>query len=358
MAQKSGLLQLLTDDGERHIYFERGEIVFATSRAEDDRLGNFLYRRGLIEKKQLLEAEKQYKPGTRFGKLFVEMGFLQPKELWEAVRNQIEEIVYSVFSMHKGQFIFFQGDSLVDEDLSGFSLSSQNLLMEGIRRSDELPMIEEAISSEDAVPRKKDKPPKTELSKTEQRVLDLIDGKKNVRQVMRGSKLGEFDAKRVLFDLVKSKFIEIKLPGAGAPKKDPKERMREAVEEYNKIYAQLYKDLKTYANKINVDEALAAFFADLGTSRFAGMFKDTKLSPQGTLDVAAILENISKLDQGGGGATLAIAGLGELLNYELLTDGLNEFLNFEIFTVRNSCDDAAANEIVKKIRQIQSGLMS
>jgi len=358
MTQKSGLLRFFTPQGDRSAYFLRGEIVFASSSAEQDRLGNFLYRRGLIEKKQLREIEKELKPGMRFGKAFVDKGYLDPKALWEAVRAQVEEVVYALFSLHDGDFVFIEGDSLLPEDLAGLSLSSQSLLMEGIRRSDESAMIAEVIPSDEAVPRRRENVPQTNLEESERKMLEFVDGTRDVRQIVRASKRGEFDVKRALYDLSKAKIIDIQLPGQPGGGKDAKTRMTDAIADYNKIFAQIYRDLKLHAKTIDVDKSLAAFFADLTGSRFAGVFREISVGADGTLDAPAVLANAEKLGQGGEGTALAIAGLGELLNYELLVDALSEFLNFEIFTVRKSCEDAQATAIIKKIRQIQSGQLS
>ena len=356
MAQKSGMLRLSFHTGEISVYFERGEIVFATSNIEEDRLGNFLYGRGVIDKTQLREAERNMRAGTRFGKILVELGYLTPKVLWENVHHQVEEIVYSVFGLKLGSFFFLEGDSLLPEDLTGVSLSSQNLLMEGIRRSDEMAMIEEVIPQDDAVPVKRKSTPGTDLSEFESKVLELVDGRRTVSQIIRGSKRGDFEAKRALFDLVRGNFIEVRIPGESG-KQDPKKRMREAIDEYNKIFGQLYVDMRNYAQGIDVDDTLASFFEDLSGSRFEGVFSGIKTNIEGHIDPDLLMANLDKL-QTSGGSTLAIAGLSELMNYELLVDGLNEFLNYLIFSVRNSCENAKAEEIIKKVRQIQSGLMS
>lgn len=356
MAQKSGMLRLSFHTGEISVYFERGEIVFATSNIEEDRLGTFLYGRGVIDKNQLREAERNMRPDTRFGKILVELGYITPKVLWENVHLQVEEIVYSVFGLRLGSFFFLEGDSLLPEDLSGITLSSQSLLMEGIRRSDEMAMIEEVIPQDDAVPVRRDSAPKTDLSEFEGKVLALCDGRRTVSQIIRGSKRGDFEAKRALYDLARAKFIEVRVPGESA-KQDPKQRMLDAISEYNQIFTQLYQDMKSYATGIDVDQTLTSFFDDLSGSRFEGVFAGVSTNASGQLEPDQLMTNLDKL-QTSGGSTLAIAGLAELMNYELLVDGLNEFLNFLIFTVRNSCENAKAEEIIKKIRQIQSGLMS
>ncbi len=355
MTQKSGMLKFLTPAGVKTVYFERGEILFANSTAEEDRLGNFLYRRGILDKRQLKEAEKNCPPGTRFGKVLVELGYLDPKKLWAAVREQVEELVYALFTLREGEFIFVEGTNLLDEDLAGFSLSSQNLLMEGIRRSDEMVVIREYIPSDDIVPTKKTPPAGKQPPEEAAWVLDLVDGAKSVRQIGRASRRSDFDVKRALYELAKAGWIEARASGP-APVQDAGARIEGTIRSYNKLFAQIHNALKSVSKTLDVDKTLASFFDDISKSRFAQLFEGVRLSPAGELDGGKLLANLDHITKSRSGTALAIAGLSELLTFELLTDGLNEFLNFEIFTVRNSCPDAQAAEIIKKIRQVQATL--
>ena len=68
-----------------------------------DRLGECLLRSGAISAEQLLEAERVYQPPAPFGRFLVELGFLSPRELWDGVKAQVEEIVRSLFAFGAGQ---------------------------------------------------------------------------------------------------------------------------------------------------------------------------------------------------------------------------------------------------------------
>lgn len=83
--------------------------AFASSLAPD-RLGASLLRSGLIDQPQLGLAESRYHPTTRFGEIVVEQGMLTPRELWNGVKDQVEEIVRSLFSYTAGWIHFWKGE--------------------------------------------------------------------------------------------------------------------------------------------------------------------------------------------------------------------------------------------------------
>ncbi len=355
MIARSGVLRIFMEGYEKAIYFRSGEIIFAVSTHPEYKIGVFLLNRGIIDKRQLREVEKDYTEEKRFGKLLVEKGFLTTQQLWDSVRAQIEEIVYSLFTLETGDFVFIEGDNFLSEDLSGFSLSSQNLLMEGIRRTDEWAVINEEMPDENAVPTLTEPQPSV-LPETEsaRRMLPLVDGRRTIKLLVKLSRLGEFEGKRSLYELRKSKHIRIAREET-APKaqRDYAAEARALVENQNRLLFQVYGDLSARKAGFDLAAALNNFIKELASTRFAEVLKNVSLNADGLLDAEAILGNQKAGGQGNQRA-LAIEGLSELLNFELLQDAMREFTNYAIFTVRNSCPDDVAEAIVKRIRDFQA----
>ncbi len=133
----SGLLVFSTRHHEKSVFLRGGEVVFAASNMVADRLGESLVRAKMITLDQFKDAASQYKPGVRFGKTLVELGFLSPRELWGGVRNQVEEIVRSLFSYTEGQVRFYKGDFSPD-NVVRLALPMQRLVNEGLDRREEL----------------------------------------------------------------------------------------------------------------------------------------------------------------------------------------------------------------------------
>jgi len=136
-AGKSGFLLFGSADHEKSVYLHRGEVVFATSNQQVDRLGECLFRGGVITLVQLREAAKRWTPHARLGKVLVERGTLSPRELWNGVKLQVEEIVRSLFAYTSGSVYFWEGEVQPD-NVVRLSLPTRRLIAEGLSRRDEL----------------------------------------------------------------------------------------------------------------------------------------------------------------------------------------------------------------------------
>ncbi len=137
VAGKSGFLLFQFGGDEKAVYLSRGEVVFAESNLESDRLGLCLLSAGAITGEQLETAEGRFHPMTRLGKILVELGFLTPRDLWDGVKTQVEDIVRSLFSYTAGWIHFWEGEIEPDNTVR-LSLPTHRLISEGLARRDEL----------------------------------------------------------------------------------------------------------------------------------------------------------------------------------------------------------------------------
>jgi hypothetical protein len=136
-ATKSGFLLFGFADHQKAVYLHRGEVVFASSNQGVDRLGECLFRSGILSLDQLRDAEKRWDPNSRLGKILVERGVLTPRELWDGVKLQVEDIVRSLFAYAEGSVYFWEGDVQPD-NVVRLSLPTRKLISQGLRRRDEL----------------------------------------------------------------------------------------------------------------------------------------------------------------------------------------------------------------------------
>ena len=136
-AAKSGFIFFEDGPHEKAVYIHRGEVVFASSNQVVDRLGECLLRMGVITLEQQRETKKAYRTGGHFGKILVEKGFLTPREVWNGVKSQVEEIVRSLFAYGSGHIMFWEGEVRPD-NVVRLSLPTRRLIAEGLRRRDEL----------------------------------------------------------------------------------------------------------------------------------------------------------------------------------------------------------------------------
>jgi len=134
---KSGFLYFEHADCAKTVYLHAGEVVFATSNQRVDRLGECLLRSNAISAEQLLEAERVYRPPAPFGRFLVELGFLSPRDLWDGVKAQVEEIVRSLFAFGAGSVLFWEGEVRPD-NVVRLALPTRRLVAEGLSQRDAL----------------------------------------------------------------------------------------------------------------------------------------------------------------------------------------------------------------------------
>jgi hypothetical protein len=134
---KSGVVDFTHAEHAKTVWLHRGEVVFASSNQMVDRLGECLLRAGVLNLEQLREAERCFAPPTRFGKVLVERGFLTPRELWNGVKYQVEEIVRSLLLYRAGRVAFREGEAQPD-NVVRLALPTRRLVAEGVQRGEEL----------------------------------------------------------------------------------------------------------------------------------------------------------------------------------------------------------------------------
>ncbi len=141
----SGVLALSQGQVAKGLYFVEGEIAFAASTVEEDRLGAGLYRAGKIGEGQFRAAMRESESsGRHLGHTLVDMGFISPEELAAAVAAQVERIVLSALRWTTGTMRREPMDRPLPPDLV-VSLDTQRLLLLGLRQFPDASRLERAL---------------------------------------------------------------------------------------------------------------------------------------------------------------------------------------------------------------------
>lgn len=129
----TGILTLEQDNRVKSIYLKEGQIVFASSNLEADRLGEMLLRAGKLSYQQHEGSVKMLKTtGKRLGAVLVELGFLTPKGLFEGLKYQVLEILYSLFLWKEGRYRFAPGE--LPRQVIPLEIELLTLITEAIKR--------------------------------------------------------------------------------------------------------------------------------------------------------------------------------------------------------------------------------
>jgi hypothetical protein len=128
-----GLLLVARGSVERTFHLRGGRCRFATSSDPDDGLVSYLLRRGVISLREREETARRLLSNKRVGTILREMGVIDQKDLEQAVREQLVEIVCDTISWIDGEYAFSPGALPSSEDIT-LDLDSAELVREGVRR--------------------------------------------------------------------------------------------------------------------------------------------------------------------------------------------------------------------------------
>ncbi len=330
MFRKTGVLRFRLAGGNKDLYFQDGEVVFATSSFLEEDLGEILCGLGKIDRDSLQRLRRLANEKGRLGKLLVEKGAATPKDLWLGTRQQVETIVYNLFTAHQGSFSFV-AKALEKEEIVRLSMSTQNLIMEGLRRVDERALFMRRIGSMEAIPVPGDRPP-AELSPAARRMMLVIrEGKYDVRDLLRKSGVDEFEGIRCLYQMIEKGQVAME----EAPSVTVEGDLGEVLNVFNGALVVLYRQV----SEKNADFAqqMQLFLRDL-PQPFSYVFRDASLRQDGSIDGRRILGNLAGLEEGD--------------KKRLLVEALSELVYAECGLARQELGKAESDELIQRVQEV------
>ena len=330
MFRNSGLLHFSLAGGSKSLYFQKGEIVYATSTFPEEEIGEVLYSLGKLDRAVLQGARQFAGSDMPLSKALVEQNLISSKDLWAATRSQVELIVCNLFAFQEGSFAFI--DAAFDEALTvRLSMNTQNLIMEGLRRIDERAVYMQKVKSLDAVPTATGKMP-NDLDSVSQKMVALIQaGVSDVAELLRRSGTGEFDALRLLSHLVERGVVAME----EAPTVAVEGVLGEVVTIFNGVLAAMHRVVSAKNPKFR--EEVSSFLHDL-PQPFSYVFRQTTLKEDGTVDGGRILANLAGLEEGD--------------KLRLLSEALSELVYMECIAARRELGATESAELIKRVQDV------
>ena len=212
--EQSGVLTVERAGARVEIYFRRGRVDQAIASGVPDEflLGRFVLDAGLIQRAEF-EAVLEARPANKLiGQQLVALAHMTEDDLKSCLTRQSSELIYEILRWRHGRFRFAAGlelpPSVIDAALA---LDVEAVLMEGYRRVDEWHLIERAIDNfeivflrnEDSVAQMG----RGRLTRDELAVLELVNGKNTVKEIVRKSRMGSFDVSKMLYRLLSIKLV-------------------------------------------------------------------------------------------------------------------------------------------------------
>ncbi len=218
--QKSGVLKLTAGEDTAVIFFEGGKVVSTRDRRRNakDPLKPFLIKTGRVTEPQLRQVETIETESRReLTDILLSGNYLTNEELSRALEEQVQDTLHQLLTWKTGAYHFSGDARTVPKFAVNIRLNTEGLLMESMRRIDELARYKERLSSTAMVLRPKPlaTPPK-DITEAERRVLPLVDGLRPLRDVMAQAKLVDFEVYEALHHLLEVGVIEVSLSAAPA----------------------------------------------------------------------------------------------------------------------------------------------
>ena len=235
---RSGLLMVTDGKTEISMSVRQGliDLVQARGAGTEFRLGRYFVELGLVTTEDITRILRDNAPpkaqtppesGNRaaaprpeesptakrklLGDLLVGSGRVTPDQLKDALARQSSELVYEVLRWPRGRFEFRLDAAPALAESAQLALPVASVVMEGFRRVDEWRVVEsglgsfESILQQDAVAI--DAADIAHLQKHEQKLLDMVDGKRSVREIIEQSHMSSFDACKILYQLLEARLV-------------------------------------------------------------------------------------------------------------------------------------------------------
>jgi curved DNA-binding protein CbpA len=207
----TGTAILEKDGATKKIYFNNGDIIFASSSLSEDRLAEFLVRTGKITAEQrdtLIEAVRT--SGKQEGTVLIERGIVKPADLVDNVNLQVKQIILDLFSWRNGTYQFNEGP-LPQAEIIPLSMTTASMIMDGIAAL-EWQTIRRVLPPPETVLRPVAAPSRlfriADLPPEQKNIYAMINGSRTIEELCSLSVVGDFNTYKAIYALLAVRIVE------------------------------------------------------------------------------------------------------------------------------------------------------
>ncbi|MBK8013497.1 MAG: DUF4388 domain-containing protein [Deltaproteobacteria bacterium] len=348
---QSGILTVASGEVERSVYLHQGDVVWASSTAPADRLGEFLLRHGKITREQLQVAVRDGE--KRIGRACVERGFIAAHELWTMVQAQLTDVFDKLLAMDAGVWSFSVASAQALAE-SQIHLSTQGLLVDALRRLDEMTVFRRTIRSGDTVIHRLAAPGASEsmaakvpedLRAPALALLSQFPVSATVHELMRIMGRSEFDTTRLAHHLVMAGALVIhpeSLESGPATRRVfgvSKTQGSEVIGIYSMAIREMFGEVASIGRLDDLRTSVQTFLVDHDAAGET-LLANVTVGVDGILDEEQLITNAQRLG----------------LSAQALSDALSELLFFALFQATEFLGRRRGDDLARRVKVIQSML--
>lgn len=365
-ARWSGVLRVSAPESERSLLLRDGDVRAASSDSVADRIGEVMVRLGYVTRQSLEQVLAEAPPG-RLGKVMVERGHLKAHDLYKCLHEQVSEIFHGMMLVREGVFALI--DQTVEEKAlsHNLSVSMQGLLMDSIRKIDELAQFRKKIPHGRLYVLKK-RASDGALEAEEEAVLTYVDGRRTVLELGQAAKVSEFDATRIVYRLIEGGFVQLAqqpaapepapAPAAPPPQAWPGAALPPSVDDapssdaarvahvFNAIFREVRNEVAQYGNLDLFISSANAALRGSGVSA-SPVLGGLSFGPDGALPEAMVLQKYASLVKAGQMGSEPIMSLRQ---------ALSDVMFFLLFQAGELLESNADEDLARRVKEMLAAL--
>jgi hypothetical protein len=312
-ARKTGILRIVQASGERGVVMQEGMVRGAFSSDPEHKLPEICLQMGLVPRPVLDSVLAQDPPTLRIGRALVDAGALSSHDLFKAVQHQVGEIVAAMLAAREGLF-FFTDEPVEERAIAGVQLHTQGLLMDAIRRIDEMAQFRLRLPSGKLFVARR-KPADPALEDDERRALALCNGLRTLLDLARELRTGEFDATKLVYHLLQGGYVQVS--ATPQPVLEPAQRSdpAEVARVFDHIFREIVRAVAARGDAAGFVHAANGALATEANSR-SHFLRGLAFGPNGALDPSAIVRSLGDGD-GAAHARAVFTALSEVMFFLL-----------------------------------------
>jgi len=211
--QKSGML-LVTGEEQLAVYFREGMIISTRDRRNRGRdpLKEYLLRYGFLSRKEmnnLLHIQSEAK--LDLTEILLSEKYFSQDELTVIFNEQIFESVQEVLSWPKSHYKFVTGNSLLTGVTSFASIKVDAVLMESMRRIDEIKELKRIFPTPEMIFKRAEIQPgaSPEMTENEEFLYELLEEERSLNGLIASGKMPRFCVYEALRELLDKELLQI-----------------------------------------------------------------------------------------------------------------------------------------------------
>ena len=211
--QKTGVLVISEAGGRGYpLFFERGRLLAGADRRESGRHSflNYLELCALITRDQVESVEDICRAtGNDIFGVILTSGIMGRDRLQEEMRRHAQTIIDEIIHWHDGSYEFSGDEKSLPPQGLQLKLNPEELLLESMRRRDELATLKQSMLAPDLVLARAQSPSSEPLPRECSLVLNLVDGRRTIDAICRVCPMGEYEAYEAISELLGRQQIAI-----------------------------------------------------------------------------------------------------------------------------------------------------